>query len=132
MFIRIITFDEACSKATNASFTSWNDRTYWLYNLQKYRWDWPVWGKLFKIDPGKCIHKTKKWLVINVGMYNIPEWCVEGISDKKAVEHILASGDIEYEIKQNGISICKVKCDDHWYIIVKSIDELISVEEVLP
>lgn len=132
MFIHIITFDEACSKAPYADSSSWNDRSYWLYNLQKRRWDWPVWGKLFKIDPGKHIHEAKEWLIINVGVYNIPTWCVDRISDEKAVEHILAFGDIEYEIKRNGISTYKVKCDDHWYIIVKSIDELISVEEVLP
>ena len=131
MFVRVITFDEACSKAPDASSTSWNDRTCWLYDLQERRWDWPVWGKLFKVDPGKQIHKTKEWIIIRVGMYNIPEWCVEEVPDEKAVEHILASGDIEYEIKRNGIFIYKVKCDDHWYMIVKSIDELITVEEVL-
>lgn len=131
MFIRVITFDEACSKAPDASSTSWNDRTCWLYDLQKYRWDWPVWGKLFKVDPGKHIYETKEWIIIRLGMYNIPEWCVEEVPDEKAVEYILASGDIEYEIKRNGISTYKVKCDDHWYIIVKSIDELITVEEVL-
>lgn len=131
MFIHIITFDEACSKAPDAGSPSWNDRTYWLYDLQKRRWDWPVWGKLFKIDPGKHIHETKEWLIIDVGVYNIPTWCVERVSDEKAVEYILASGNIEYEIKRNGISTYKVKCDDHWYIIVKSIDGLIAVEEVL-
>lgn len=68
----------------------------------------------------------------NVGVYNIPTWCVDRVSDEKAVEYILASGDIEYEIKRNGISTYKVKCDDHWYMIVKTIDKLISVEEVLP
>ena len=65
-------------------------------------------------------------------LFRSPEWCVEEVPDEKAVESILASGDIEYEIKRNGISIYKVKCDDHWYMIVKSIDELITVEEVLP
>lgn len=131
MFIRVMTFDEACSKAPDASSTSWNDRAYWLYDLQERRWDWPVWGKLFKIDPGKHIYETKEWKIINIGMYNIPEWCVEAVPDEKAVESILASGNIEYKIKRNGISTYKVKCDDHWYIIVKSIDKLITVEEVL-
>ena len=131
MFVRVIPFDEACSKAPDASSTSWNDRTYWLYDLQKYRWDWPVWGKLFKIDPDKHIYETKEWLIIRVGMYNIPEWCVEEVPDEKAVESILTLGNIEYEIKRNGISTYKANYDDHWYIIVKSIDELITVEEVL-
>lgn len=131
MFIRVITFDEACRRVPDANSTSWNSRAYWLYDLQKYRWDWPVWGKLFKIDPGKCIHKTKEWLVINVGMYNIPEWCVEEVPDEKAVESILTLGNIEYEIKRNGISTYKANYNDHWYMIVKSIDELITVEEVL-
>lgn len=131
MFIRVITFDEACSKATDASSTSWNDRTYWLYDLQKYRWDWPVWGKLFKIDPGKHMYETKEWILIRVGMYNIPEWCVEEVPDEKAVESILTLGNIEYEIKRNGISTYKVNYNDHWYMIVKSIDGLIAVEEVM-
>lgn len=131
MFIRVITFDEACSRAPDASSTSWNDRAYWLYDLQKYRWDWPVWGKLFKIDPDKHIYETKEWLIIRVGMYNIPEWCVEEVPDEKAVESILTFGNIEYEIKRNGIFTYKVNYNDHWYIIVKSIDELITVEEVL-
>ena len=127
MFIRVITFDEACY----ASSTSWNDRTYWLYDLQERRWDWPVWGKLFKVDSGKQIHKTKEWLIIRVGMYNIPEWCVEEVPDEKAVESILTLGNIEYEIKRNGISTYKANYNDHWYMIVKSIDGLIAVEEVL-
>lgn len=131
MFIRVITFDEACSRAPDASSTSWNDRAYWLYDLQKYRQDWPVWGKLFKIDPDKHIYETKEWLIIRVGMYNIPEWCVEEVPDEKAVESILTLGNIEYEIKRNGIFTYKVNYNDHWYIIVKSIDELITVEEVL-
>ena len=108
MFIRVITFDEACSKAPDASPTSWNDRTYWLYDLQERRWDWPVWGKLFKVDSGKQIHKTKE-----------------------AVESILTLGNVEYEVKRNGISIYKANYNDHWYMIVKSIDGLIAVEEVL-
>ena len=131
MFIRVITFDEACSKAPDASSTSWNYRTYWLYDLQERRWDWQVWGKLFKVDPGKQIHKTKEWLIVRVGMYNIPEWCVEEVPDEKAVESILTLGNIEYEIKRNGIFTYKANYNDHWYIIVKSIDELITVEEVL-
>lgn len=126
MFIRVITFDEACSKAPYASSTSWNDRTYWLYDLQERRWDWPVWEKLFKVDSGKQIHKTKEWTIIRVGMYNIPEWCVE-----EAVDSILTLGNIEYEIKRNGIFTYKANYNDHWYIIVKSIDEIITVEEVL-
>lgn len=131
MFIRVITFDEACDNAPDANSMSWDERTYWLYDLQERRWEWPVWGKLFKIDPGKCIHKTKEWVVINVGMYNIPEWCVKEVSDDEAVESILAFGNIEYEIKRNGISTYKVKYDSCWYMIVKSIDGLIAVEEVL-
>ena len=131
MFIRVITFDEACSKAPDASPTSWNDRTYWLYDLQERRWDWPVWGKLFKVDSGKQIHKTKELLIIRVGMYNIPEWCVEEVPDEKAVESILTLGNVEYEVKRNGIFIYKANYNDHWYMIVKSIDGLIAVEEVL-
>ena len=131
MFIRVITFDEACSKVPDASSTSWNDRAYWLYDLQESRWDWPVWGKLFKVDSDKQIHKTKEWLIVRVGMYNIPEWCVEEVPDEKAVESILTLGNIEYEIKRNEISTYKANYNDHWYIIVKSIDELIAVEEVL-
>ena len=131
MFIRVITFDEACSKAPDASSTSWNDRAYWLYDLQERRWDWPVWEKLFKIDPGKHIYETKEWLIIRVGMYNIPEWCVEEVPDEKAVESILTLGNIKYEIKRNGISTYKVNYNDHLYMIVKSIDELIAVEEVM-
>ena len=131
MFIRVITFDEACSKAPDASPTSWNDRTYWLYDLQERRWDWPVWGKLFKVDSGKQIHKTKELLIIHVGMYNIPEWCVEEVPDEKAVESILTLGNVEYEIKRNGIFTYKANYNDHWYMIVKSIDGLIAVEEVL-
>ena len=131
MFVRVIPFDEACSKAPDASSTSWNDRTYWLYDLQERRWDWPVWGKLFKVYLGKHIYETKEWTIIRVGMYNIPEWCVEEVPDEKAVESILTLGNIEYEIKRNGISTYKANYDDHWYMIVKSIDELITVEEVL-
>lgn len=131
MFIRVITFDEACSKAPYASSTSWNDRTYWLYDLQERRWDWPVWEKLFKVDSGKQIHKTKEWTIIRVGMYNIPEWCVEEVPDEEAVDSILTLGNIEYEIKRNGIFTYKANYNDHWYIIVKSIDEIITVEEVL-
>ena len=131
MFIRVITFDEACSKAPDASPTSWNDRAYWLYDLQERRWDWPVWGKLFKVDSGKQIHKTKELLIIRVGMYNIPEWCVEEVPDEKAVESILTLGNVEYEVKRNGISTYKANYNDHWYMIVKSIDGLIAVEEVL-
>ena len=131
MFIRVITFDEACIKAPDASSTSWNDRTCWLYDLQERRWDWTVWGKLFKVDSGKQIHKTKEWLIVRVGMYNIQEWCVEEVPDEKAVESILTLGNIEYEIKRNGISIHKANYNDHWYMIVKSIDGLIAVEEVL-
>ena len=111
--------------------TTWNDRAYWLYDLQERRWDWPVWGKLFKIDPGKHIYETKEWLIIRVGMCNIPEWCVEEVPDEKAVESILTLGNIEYEIKRNGISTYKVNYNDHLYMIVKSIDELIAVEEVM-
>lgn len=132
MFIRVITFDEACSKATDASSTSWNDRAYWLYDLQERRWDWPVLGNLFKIDPGKRIYETKEWQIINIGMYNIPEWCVEEVPNEKAVESILTLGNIEYEIKRNGISTYKANYNDHWYMIVKSIDGLIAVKEVLP
>ena len=131
MFIRVITFDEACSRAPDASSTSWNDRAYWLYDLQERRWDWPVWGKLFKVDPGKQIHKTKECIIIRVGMYNIPEWCVEEVPNEKAVESILTLGNIEYEIKRNGISTYKINYNDHWYMIVKSIDGIIAVEEVL-
>ena len=131
MFIRVITFDEACRKAPDASSTSWNDRAYWLYNLQERRWDWPVWGKLFKVDSGKQIHKTKELLIIRVGMYNIPEWCVDEVPDEKAVESILTLGNVEYEIKRNGISTYKANYNDHLYMIVKSIDGLIAVEEVL-
>ena len=131
MFIRVITFDEACNKAPDASSTSWNDRAYWLYDLQERRWDWPVWGKLFKVDSGKQIHKTKEWLIIRVGMYNIPEWCVEEVPDEKAVESILTLGNIEYEIKRNGISTYKANYNDHLYMIIKSIDGLIAAEEVL-
>ena len=131
MFIRVITFDEACSKALDASSTSWNDRAYCPYDLQESRWDWPVWGKLFKVDSGKQIHKTKEWLIIRVGLYNIPEWCVEEVPDEKAVESILTLGNVEYEIKRNGISTYKTNYNDHWYMIVKSIDGLIAVEEVL-
>lgn len=39
MFIRVITFDEACRRVPDANSTSWNSRAYWLYDLQKYRWD---------------------------------------------------------------------------------------------
>ena len=131
MFIRVITFDEACSKVPDASSTSWNDRAYWLYNLQERRWDWPVWGKLFKVDSGKQIHKTKEWPIVRVGMYNIPEWCVEKVPDEKAVESILTLGNIEYEIKRNEIFTYKANYNDHLYMIVKSIDGLIAVEEVL-
>ena len=135
MFIRVITFDEAdeaCGNTPDVNSTSWDDRAYWLYDLHERRWDWPVWGKLFKINPGKHIHEAKEWVIINVGMYNIPEWCVEEVPDEKAVESILSLGNIEYEIKRNGISTYKVNYNDHWYMIVKSIDGLIAVEEVLP
>ena len=131
MFIRVITFDEACSKAPDTGSPSWNDRTYWLYDLQERRWDWPVWGKLFKVDPGKQIHKTKEWVIIRVGMYNIPEWCVEEVPDEKAVESILTLGNVEHEIKRNGISTYKANYNDHWYMIVKSIDGLNEIKEVL-
>ena len=131
MFIRVITFDEACRKVPYASSTSCNDRAYWLYDIQERRCDWPVWGKLFKIDPGKHIYETKEWIIIRVGMYNIPEWCVEEVHDEKAVDSILTLGNVEYEIKRNGISTYKANYNDHWYMIVKSIDGLIAVEEVL-
>lgn len=132
MFIRVMTYDEACDNTPNVNSTFWHERIYWLYNLRERRWDWPIWGKLFKINPGEHIHEAKEWVVINVKMYNIPEWCVKEVSDEEAVESILAFGNIEYEIKRNGISTYKVKYNDNWYMIVKSIDGLITVEEVWP
>lgn len=59
MFIRVITFDEACRRVPDANSTSWNSRAYWLYDLQKYRWDWPVWGNCLRLTQASVYTKRK-------------------------------------------------------------------------